>query len=67
MTTALKLNVTARTETGKALEALRQNDLIPAVLYGHDVEPVTLSVNYLDFSRALKTAGESTLDRKSVV
>jgi large subunit ribosomal protein L25 len=61
MTTALKLNVTARTETGKALEALRQNDLIPAVLYGHDVEPVTLSVNYLDFSRALKTAGESTL------
>lgn len=61
MTTALKLNVTARTETGKALEALRQKDLIPAVVYGHDVDPVSLSVNYLDFSRALKTAGESTL------
>ncbi len=61
MTTALKLNVTARTETGKALEALRQNDLIPAVVYGHDVDPVSLSVNYLDFSRAFKTAGESTL------
>lgn len=61
MTTALKLNVTTRTETGRALEALRKNDLIPAVVYGHDVVPVSLSVNYLDFSRALKTAGESTL------
>lgn len=61
MTTALKLNVTARTETGKALEALRKQDLIPAVVYGHDVAPASLSVNYLDFTRALKTAGESTL------
>lgn len=61
MTTTLKLNVAARTETGKALEALRKRDLIPAVLYGHDVAPVSLSVNYLDFTRTLKTAGESTL------
>lgn len=61
MTTALTLTVTKRTETGKALEALRTGGILPAVLYGHDVEPVSLSVNYLDFSRAFKTAGESTL------
>ncbi len=61
MTTALTLNVTSRTETGKALEALRKNGMIPAVLYGHKVEPIQLSINYLDFSRAYKSAGESTL------
>lgn len=61
MTTALKLTVTTRTETGKALEKLRLSGSIPAVLYGRQVAPVTLSVHYLDFARAYKTAGESTL------
>ena len=61
MTVEIKLNVSARTETGKALTKLREQGVVPAVLYGHDVAPVSLSVNYLDFSRAYKTAGESTL------
>lgn len=61
MTTAFKLGVTSRTETGKALEALRAEGRVPAVLYGHGVEPRSLSINHLDFARALKTAGESSL------
>lgn len=61
MTATITLNVQGRAETGKALEKLREAGNIPAVLYGHDVQPVSLSVNYLDFSRAFKTAGESTL------
>lgn len=61
MATVLKLTVTPRTETGKALEKLRADGAIPAVLYGREVEPISLSVNYLDFSRAYKAAGESTL------
>ncbi len=61
MTIALKLTVIPRTETGKALGKLRADGAIPAVLYGREVEPISLSVNYLDFSRAYKAAGESTL------
>lgn len=66
MTTALTLNVTPRTETGKALEELRTNGFIPAVLYGREVAPTMLTINYLDFSRAFKSAGESTLVELSV-
>lgn len=61
MTTTLKLTVTPRTETGKAVSKLREKGFIPAVLYGREVEPMALSINYLDFSRAYKAAGESTL------
>lgn len=61
MKTALKLSVVSRIETGKALEALRQQDIIPAVLYGRGIAPRSLSVAYLDFVRAFKTAGESAL------
>ena len=61
MTTTLKLTVTPRTETGKAVAQLRDNGFIPAVLYGREVEPMALSINYLDFARAYKAAGESTL------
>lgn len=61
MTTTLKLTVTPRTETGKAVAQLREKGFIPAVLYGREVEPMDLSINYLDFSRAYKAAGESTL------
>lgn len=61
MTATISLNVTPRTETGNALEALRTNGFIPAVLYGHSVTPTPLTINYLDFSRVFKSAGESTL------
>lgn len=61
MSTALKLAVNVRTETGKALVALRESGLVPAVLYGREVAPMSLSVRSLDFSRAYKTAGESSL------
>lgn len=66
MTTTLTLQVTPRTETGKALETLRANGFVPAVLYGHDVASTMVSLNYLDFSRILKTAGESTLIELSI-
>ncbi len=61
MSTALKLAVTPRTATGKALAALRESGMVPAVLYGREVAPVSLAVRALDFSRAYKTAGESSL------
>jgi large subunit ribosomal protein L25 len=57
----LKLNVLERKETGKALAKLRANGFIPATRYGHNKTPMNLSVQYIDFSKLYKAAGESTL------
>lgn len=57
----IQLIATTRTETGKALLKLRAAGFIPAVRYGHDEKPVSLSVPALDFSKAYRMAGESTL------
>lgn len=55
------LNVKTRTVTGKGVKNLRKQNLIPAVIYGKDVSPKNLIVEYLPFSRLYKEAGESTL------
>lgn len=57
----LKLNVLERKVSGKALAKLRKDGLIPAVRYGHGKEPMNLAVQYIDFSKLYKAAGESTL------
>lgn len=55
------LNVKTRKVTGKGVKNLRKQSLIPAVIYGKDVPPKNLVVEYLPFSRLYKEAGESTL------
>jgi large subunit ribosomal protein L25 len=55
------LNVKTRTVTGKGVKNLRKQNLIPAVIYGKDVAPKSLAVEYLSFSRLYREAGESTL------
>jgi len=42
-------------------KSLRKEGNIPATLYGHNVEPVSLSVNLKEFTKAFKSAGESTI------
>lgn len=46
---------------GKASARLRKSHLIPAVLYGHHVTPVSLAVDERDFARLYPKVGESTL------
>lgn len=48
-------------ETGKKLQTLRGEGLVPAVLYGHGVEPQSIVLDHLRFARAFKEAGENTL------
>ncbi|NTW14532.1 MAG: 50S ribosomal protein L25 [Candidatus Moranbacteria bacterium] len=48
-------------ETGKKLQTLRSEGLVPAVLYGHGVEPQSIILDHLRFARAFKEAGENTL------
>lgn len=52
-----------RKETGKgAARTLRRQDLIPAVFYGPEVDPVLLSLNYRDLDKLIRTgAGENVI------
>lgn len=59
----IKLNVQARTETGRGpARRLRASGNIPAVLYGRHIEPVSLTVDNSELARLLKeTAGAAAL------
>ncbi len=61
MSETIKLAANLREETGKKLVNLRKNGILPAVLYGHKIEPKNISLGYLEFSKAYKAAGENTL------
>lgn len=55
------LNAKSRSVIGKRVRDLRDQSLIPAVIYGHGVEARNLAVEYLPFEKALAKAGESSL------
>jgi len=61
MSKAIKLKAKVRKAVGKKVKELRDEDMIPAVVYGHGIEPQNLAVNYLDFSRVFEKSGESSL------
>jgi len=62
----LKLSASKRDFIGKKVNVLRKQGIIPVVLYGHKVESQSLSVDYRDFEKVFKEAGESTLINFSV-
>jgi large subunit ribosomal protein L25 len=52
---------------GKKVKSLRKKGIIPAVLYGSSTKkPLSLEVNYKDFEKILKEAGESTVIKLKV-
>lgn len=55
------LNARKRTTAGRKNFAARAHGQIPAVVYGSDIEPQSLTVESVDFLRTLKSAGESTI------
>lgn len=57
----LKLSAKIRTDLGKKASDVRADGKIPAVIYGHKVDNVNLELNYVEFEKALKVAGESTI------
>ena len=58
---AIILKAKTREITGKKVKQLREENVIPAVLYGHGIKPHNITVNYLDFNRVFEKAGESSL------
>jgi len=61
MNKAIVLKAKKREVTGKKVEQLRKEDIIPAVMYGNKIASQNILVNYLDFKRVYDKAGESAL------
>jgi large subunit ribosomal protein L25 len=57
----VKLKAKIRTEMGRKTNALKDSGRIPAVVYGHKVKNILLDVDYKDFQKVLREAGESSL------
>jgi len=57
----MELQVQKREIIGKKVKGLRKQGLIPAELYGHNIENTHLSVPAKDFLKIFKEAGESTI------
>ena len=62
----MKLSAASRLEVGKGLDRLREEDMVPAVIYGRKIAPQSVAVKYLEFAKVYKTAGENTIVELSV-
>jgi large subunit ribosomal protein L25 len=56
----INLKAEKRVKIGK-LESLRKDGLMPAVFYGHKKEATPIQIKKIDFIKAWKNAGESTV------
>lgn len=55
------LKATPRTATGRQVRALRRSGLLPAVIYGHNVEPISISLEGREAGRVLGRLSSSSL------
>jgi large subunit ribosomal protein L25 len=55
------LKAAPRTATGRQVRALRRTGQLPAVLYGHNVEPLIVSLNARDATKLLSRLSSSSL------
>jgi large subunit ribosomal protein L25 len=51
----------ARTLLGKSVKTLRRQGILPAVVYGHEVQTRNIAVQQHEFNQTYRRAGESTL------
>lgn len=57
----IKLQAQTRTIVGKKVSNLRKQNLLPAILYGHDQKPENLTINLGEFMKIYDRAGSSSL------
>lgn len=57
----LKISAATRDKFGRQIKSLKNEGLIPAVVYGHGTETRHLSLNLIEFTRIYRQAGESTI------
>ncbi len=61
MAQALKLNAKKRTVTGRKVKQLRQQQLLPANIYGKDVKSLAIELPLKEFETVFKIAGETNI------
>ena len=57
----LELKAEPRVILGRKVNSLRKTGYIPAILYGHDMKPMNVSVKIKEFKKAFEKAGSSSL------
>lgn len=57
----LKLEAKTRTALGRQNQALRQQGLIPAVVYGHKIKNQNIQLNSSQFNKVFEQVGETSL------
>jgi large subunit ribosomal protein L25 len=62
----LELAAAPRRVTGKQVKALRRAGQVPAILYGRNVEPVSIQLDVKPLNRVLSRAGQSRLIKLTV-
>ncbi len=55
------LEVAPRTTVGRHLSGLRRQGLVPGVVYGHSVSPLTVEIPSKEFAKMFHRAGRSHL------
>jgi len=55
------LQAKAREITGKKVSELRNQDIIPAIIYGKSLKPINISLSSKDFEKVFKKAGDTTV------
>ena len=58
---SISLTARPRTETGRHVHHLRREGTVPAVLYGHKVDPLALAVDAKELERTWQHAGKTHL------
>ncbi len=62
----ISLSAKIRKEKGKKTSVLKEAGRIPAVVYGHEIKNVSIDIDYKEFQKVLREAGESSLIELSV-
>lgn len=57
----MQLTATKRKQLGKKARKVRQDQKIPAVIFGPDIDSLPVTLGYKDFVKAYTEAGETTL------
>jgi large subunit ribosomal protein L25 len=60
-TTPVSLKLEPRDDRGRHLQALRRQGRLPGVVYGHNVDPVTVVVDGREFVKAFQKVGRNQL------